>query len=152
VTELETLLHAGYRYAVALTGDAADADDLLQDAWLAMLRAEAPRTRRYLFRTLKNKYIDGYRRRQILDFEPLPEQLHAPAGPSLADRQTLMQGLAVLRPEEREALYLCAVEGHTAAEAADLLDRPRNTVLSLVHRGRARLRAWLGTTQKEALP
>jgi RNA polymerase sigma-70 factor (ECF subfamily) len=152
VSELQTLLHAGYRYAIALTGDAADAEDLLQDAWLGMLRADAPRTRRYLFRTIKNRYIDAYRRRQVLDFEPLPDQLTAPPTSSLADRDTLLRGLATLRPEEREALYLCAVEGHTAAEAGALLDRPRNTILSLVHRGRARLRAWLGATQKEALP
>ena len=69
VTELETLLHAGYRYAVALTGNEGDAEDLLQDAWLSMLRADAPRSRRYLFRTLRNKYIDVYRRRQVLDFD-----------------------------------------------------------------------------------
>ena len=148
----ETLLHDGYRYAIALTGDAGDAEDLLQDAWLGMLRAEGPRTKPYLFRCIKNRYIDGYRRRQVLDFEPLPDQLVAPPGHSLADRDTLLRALEVLRPEEREALYLCAVEGHTAQEAAQLLNRPRNTILSLVHRGRARLRAWLGTSAKEALP
>ncbi len=152
MTELETLLHAGYRYAVALTGDAAEAEDLLQDAWLGMLRAQAPRTRPYLFRSIKNRFIDGYRRRQVLEFEPLPDELVAPPGASLAYRDTLLRALEVLRPEEREALYLCAVEGHSASVAGELLDRPRNTVLSLVHRGRARLRAWLGTTDQETLP
>lgn len=152
MTELETLLHAGYRYAVALTGNEGDAEDLLQDAWLSMLRADAPRSRRYLFRTLRNKYIDVYRRRQVLDFEPLPEQLQAPPGADLANRDTLLRALEVLRPEEREALYLCAVEGHSAREAAELLDRPRNTVLSLVHRGRARLRSWLGASDQEVMP
>lgn len=152
MNELETLLHAGYRYAVALTGNEGDAEDLLQDAWLGMIRIDGPRTKPYLFRSIKNRYIDGHRRRQVLDFEPLPEQLQAPPGADLANRDTLLRALDVLRPEEREALYLCAIEGHTASEAAELLDRPRNTVLSLVHRGRARLRAWLGTSDQEALP
>lgn len=65
MNELETLLHAGYRYAVALTGNEGDAEDLLQDAWLGMIRIDGPRTKPYLFRSIKNRYIDGHRRRQV---------------------------------------------------------------------------------------
>ena len=53
------------------------------------------------------------------------------------DRVDLTQALSRLRPEEREAIYLQAVKGYTAAEAAELMDRPRGTVLSLIHRGKA---------------
>ncbi len=146
--ELEELLQRGYRYAVALCGDPAQADDLLQDAWTGLLQRDGPRTKAYLFRCIKNRWIDAYRRGQLVPFDELPDELAAPPGSSLADRDTLLRALEVLRPEEREALYLCAVEGHTAAEAGELLDRPRNTVLSLVHRGRARLRQWLGDEQE----
>ena len=48
--------------------------------------------------------------------------------------------LAFLRPEEREALYMNAVEGYSAREIAELTDRPRNTVLSLIHRGKKKFR------------
>ena len=51
--------------------------------------------------------------------------------------------LSQLRSEEREAIYLQVVQGYTAAEAAELMERPRGTVLSLIHRGKARLRMLL---------
>jgi len=59
----------------------------------------------------------------------------------------LQQGLAQLRPDEREAIYLQAVQGYTAAEAARLMDIPRGTVLSLIHRGKQRLRRILAVSE-----
>ena len=52
----------------------------------------------------------------------------------------LEKPLSRLREEEREALFLNVVEGYTAQEIAKLTDRPRNTVLSLIHRARFKLR------------
>jgi RNA polymerase sigma-70 factor (ECF subfamily) len=149
VDDLEDLLQRGFRYAVALCGDPATADDLLQDAWTGVLAAGGPRTKAYLFRAIKHRYIDRYRRAKVVPFEGLVDEPLAPPGADLAHRDTLIKALGVLRPEEREALYLCAVEGHTAAEAAELLEAPRNTVLSWVHRGRARIRDWLSASEEE---
>ena len=52
---------------------------------------------------------------------------------------------------ERELLYLAYVEGYTTQELADMTGRPRNTVLSQLHRARHKLRGALGDdTRKEA--
>ena len=44
---------------------------------------------------------------------------------------------------ERAVLVLSALEGYTAREIGELLDAPRGTILSLMHRTRAKLRRWL---------
>ena len=67
----------------------------------------------------------------------------------LAAQDEMDAALERLRPEEREALYLAAVEGYTASEIAKLTDRPRGSVLSLLHRAKARLRDVLRCKQEE---
>jgi RNA polymerase sigma-70 factor (ECF subfamily) len=56
--------------------------------------------------------------------------------------------LAGLRTPEREALYLNVVEGYTAKEIGRLTDTSRNTVLSLIHRAKEKLRAALEHEQE----
>ncbi|MBX2798374.1 MAG: RNA polymerase sigma factor [Myxococcales bacterium] len=148
------LLHRGFRYAMALTADDSQAEDLLQDAWTSVLAAEGRRDAPYLFRAIRSRWIDAHRRRKGVVLEILPESLAAGGdhGARVADHDALHKALATVRPEEREALYLCVVEGHTAAEAAEITGRPRNTVLSLMHRGRAKLRAWFSATDREVMP
>lgn len=46
-------------------------------------------------------------------------------------------------------LLLSAVEGYTAREIGEMLDLPRGTVLSLMHRARTKLRRWLDPRQSE---
>ena len=53
---------------------------------------------------------------------------------------TLDRALAALRPEEREVLFLHAVTGLTAREIATISDQLRSTVLSLLQRGRRKVR------------
>ena len=152
VTEMEDVLQRGYRYAFALTGDEPRAEDLLQDAWTSVLQAGGPRDKAYLFRSIRNRWIDHHRRSQVVAFEPMPDE--EPPGPpegDWADRDTMARALEILRPDEREALFLCVVEGHTAEEVAQRTGRPRNTVLSLLHRGRGRLKEWFEADAKEVV-
>ena len=153
--EVQDLLKRGYRYALSLCHDPARAEDLAQEAWASMLSAGGRRDKPYLFRAIRSRWIDAHRRRQVLSFEPLarPADLADDrTDPRDVDRAALQRAMATLRPQEREALYLCVVEGYSATEAAELMGCPRNTVLSLAHRGRARLRAWFASqTQQEAL-
>jgi len=142
---IESLLDTGYRYALALTHDPNDAADLVQDAVVAILRAGAPRKAGYLVRTIRNRFIDSCRRDQLVVMRPLDEVDEATALAALDEPLELGEtdlgpALARLRPQEREALYLTCVEGYTAQEVADLTGRPRGTVLSLMHRGRQKLR------------
>ena len=57
-----------------------------------------------------------------------------------ADRMDIEKMLEVIRPEEREVLYLSLVEGYTAQEIGEITDKPRGTVLTLAYRGKAKMR------------
>ncbi|MEZ4317777.1 MAG: RNA polymerase sigma factor [Myxococcota bacterium] len=156
--ETRILLQNGYRYALSLTHDKAFAEDLLQEAWAKMLKAGGPRHKGYLYAAIRNGFIDERRRNKVVSIVPteVPE-LYADAlvGADVRAerRQRLARALAVLRPEEREALYLNAVEGYTADEIGKLSETPRNTVLSLLHRARRKvLAAFDAETTQEVLP
>lgn len=143
---IEELLQAGFRYAYALTHHREDAEDLVQTAWLKLYQRYGEAGRKALFfTTIRNLYIDQYRRRQRIQFTTLnSEQAHLPACNGSAAQETgvtLEQLLAKLRDAEREALFLHVVEGYSTGEIAALTDRPRGSVLSLIHRGRQKLSA-----------
>ena len=66
--DLEPLLHSAFRYALALTHEPAEAQDLVHDACLSMLSASAGWGKAYLFAAVRNRYIDRYRRNRKLLF------------------------------------------------------------------------------------
>jgi RNA polymerase sigma-70 factor (ECF subfamily) len=144
------LVQRGYRFALCLTHHNAQAEDLVQDAWFAVLRAGKPFSREYLFATIRNRFIDLYRRSKVLGIEPLGEHVSPHADDPWAGDEPILVGngrleaaMARLRPEERAALYLSAVEGYTGRQIAELMDWPRGTVLSHIHRARIKLRRML---------
>ena len=65
------MLRQGYRFALSLTHDTARAEDLLQDAWVSVLRADGPQTPAYLITAIRSRYIDLYRRDLIAPMESL---------------------------------------------------------------------------------
>lgn len=141
--DLPALLHSGYRYALSLTHHRAQAEDLLQDAWVAVLQARGPQTRAYLFTAIRSRFLNQYRRERLVPMVPLDDTLteSADADPLLrSNPEDLDRALATLRPVERETLYLATVEEYTAQEIADLTNTARGTVLSLLHRTRQKLR------------
>ncbi len=150
---LQALMTRGYRFAMSLCGDPAQADDLTQDAWLSVRKARGPETPAYFFRAIRSRWIDTLRKPvlYVVTDEP-PDGEVAPIGQrQVDDRSELAPLLAALRPDEREVLYLCVVEGYSASEAGALIGKPRNTVLSLLHRGRARVREVLAD-EREVMP
>jgi len=140
------LLQAGFCYGLALTASRPDAEDLVQEAWYRLCRRHGRvKNRSLLFVAIRNLYIDRMRRHALVVFESLDvaneaadDRLDVFAGVIAA--RDLEVPLAALRSEEREALFLAVVEGHTAAEIAALTGRSRGTVLSLIYRARAKLR------------
>ncbi len=159
---LEDLLQRGYRFAFSLSHDAARAEDLLQEAWVSVLRADGPHTRGYLFATIRSRFVDQYRRALIVPTESLDSQPNVAAEVeavfwsepcrSAPTHAALHRAMGLLRTEERAVLVLSAVEGYTAREIGEMLDAPRGTVLSLMHRTRAKLRCWLQDNPKEETP
>ena len=142
----EELLQSGFQYAYALTHHYHDAEDLVQAAWLKLhQRYGTVTTKALFFTTIRNLYIDQYRRRKRIRFITLTsEHEHFSASGKTAREETKVateQMLAKLRDIEREALFLHIVEGYSANEIATLTGRPRGTVLSLIHRSRKKLAA-----------
>lgn len=156
---LDDLLNAGFRYAMSLTHDPVEAEDVLHDALASVLRKHGPLERAYLFTSIRNRYIDLYRREKRLTFVALEgdrEENESPRELPSTDRwempdfigeATLREAMATLRVEEREAMYLNVVEGYTVQEISEMTDRPRGTILSLLHRTRAKLRRKLGESE-----
>ncbi len=146
---LAELLHSGYRYALSLASDQSRAEDVLQDAWLAVLKANGPHTRQYLFSAVRTRFLNVYKRELLLSIVPLddvPEHelsIHELDMSDYLDHKLLEQALSGLRSIERESLFLMVVEGYTAQEIADLTLQSRNTVLSHVHRAKRKVRDFL---------
>ena len=150
VEDLDELFQRGFRYALALAHEPDRAADLLQDACVACLRARAPWRSGYLFSAIRSRFIDQYRRRMLSVVESIGdadalERAGAAQDPRddevfRADLDSLDRALGDLRAEEREALYLAAVEGYSAREIAEATGRPRGTILSVIHRARRKLR------------
>lgn len=139
---LTTLLQQGYRYALSLTHHTAKAEDLLQDAWIAVIQANGPHEKGYLFSAIRTRFYNMYKREQLVPMLPLesiqesiPEQ-HDPAISAQHgfEDPRLEKALAQLRGIEREVLYLSAVEGYTAQEITTLTGQARGTVLSMLSR------------------
>lgn len=157
--ELQELIGAGYRYACALRVDPADAEDLVQESWLKVVKAYGPNpSKAVLIRAIRNLYIDHFRHAQRFQHISIND---APLGLSddnaersvsdVGDPQ-LNRCLAKLRVAEREALFLTVVEGYTAEEVAKLTNSPRGTVLSMIHRARMKLRTYLMEEEGRVAP
>ena len=144
--ELDELLNRGFRYATSLIHDRARAEDLLQEACLRISRKGGPWRIEYLITVIRNVAIDRYRRNSKMRFEPLSDvaSREDPIGEARDGfGDEMHHALGRLRNEERELLFLFAVEGYTATELAVLTDRPRGTILSMIHRAKKKLRDML---------
>jgi RNA polymerase sigma-70 factor, ECF subfamily len=139
-----------YRAAYLVVHDAYAAEDIVQEAFLAALRALDRFDRRrpfgpWLHRIVVNRAIDWSRaralRREVGEF-PHPD----PAGPPPAGHrysEDVAAALSALPPEQRAVVVLRYVLGYTPGEIAKLLGFPRGTVNSRLRRGLDRLAAEL---------
>lgn len=151
---LAVLLQHGYRYALSLTHDPSKAEDLLHEAWIAVLRAGGPLKKGYLFSAIRTRFLNQNKRERLVPFVPLDEfreETLTPSGPHF-DQENLETALSTLRPVEREALYLSVVEGYTAEEIAKRTKQPRGSVLSLIHRSKQKLRRFFGYEIRKVKP
>ena len=140
------------RFAVALTGSAADGDDLVQDTVERALRSLhqwEPGTRldNWLFRIAKNRFIDGrrsHRRRSSVIMEAPEEAASAYTDGIRATEARLalkdvIHNLQNLPIEQREALALVVIEGVSYRDASDILGIPIGTLTSRIARAREAL-------------
>ena len=137
------LVQAGFRYALSLTHQKQDAEDLVQQAWLNLSKRYGKvENQAILYTTIRNQFYDICRRSRIVAFESMEEsteQSEPQKTENPAAKSDLDQLLGTLTSREREAIYLNCVEGYTAREISDQTVEPRGTILSLIARGKKKL-------------
>lgn len=155
----QTLAHipALRRYARLLTGQAAHADDLVQDTleracakW--SLWRPGTELRSWLLTLMHNLYFNRRRDWRHDDghasLDDVGEPMHEPLA-RFGEAMDMQRALQRMSPILREVLLLVTVEEYTYAETARLLDIPIGTVMSRLHRAREQLR---GLVQGDTAP
>jgi RNA polymerase sigma-70 factor (ECF subfamily) len=151
--------HSGriYGLAVRMLGNTADAEDLLQEIFLAAHRKlESFRGESalgtWLYRLATNQILDYVRSRAartgqmtdgLDDASTLPDALGHRLGDRAIDRLDLERALAQLPAGCRAAFVLHDVEGLEHSEVAEVLGIAEGTSKSQVHKARLRLRRLL---------
>jgi RNA polymerase sigma-70 factor, ECF subfamily len=150
-------------FARRLTGNDADADDLVQAVFERAFRSwrelrEPAACRAWLFRIARNLFLDGRRasavRSQLTlaaDTETSESALIVPA--ETVERLTgreLETALGHLPADQREALLLCDLWGFRYAEIAEIVRSPIGTVRSRIARARNRMSTLLHKTIRES--
>jgi RNA polymerase sigma factor (sigma-70 family) len=147
-----------YNFAFRLTNDEDDANDLVQDTYLKAYRfinsfQEGTNAKAWLFRILKNSFINDYRKKskepskvdyqeveavynsnEDAEFESTSDLRIEAVQDLIGDEVAMaLNGLPV---DFRTVIILCDIEGFTYEEMAKILDIPIGTVRSRLHRAR----------------
>lgn len=155
--EIVPHLDAMYNFALRLTSDPSDAEDLVQDTIVKAFRffssyEKGTNAKAWLFRILKNSYINNYRKQSKqpnqVDYDEVSEfyetiRADRTDTSDLEDKMfrelvddDISQALEELPEDFRTVVLLCDVEGFTYEEIANMLDVPIGTIRSRLHRGR----------------
>ena len=154
-----------YSHALRLTKNPADAEDLVQETYLKGYKAfnsfkDGTNLRAWLFRILTNSFINDYRKKQrsfdeheVEDIEALNTlssadyssntHLGISAEDALFERLTddeIQTAIDSLPETYKDVVLLADVQGFSYKEIADILDVPDGTVMSRLHRARAKLK------------
>jgi len=124
------------RAAYLLTGDHQAAEDLVQDTYVVLVRrwqkSGALDPEAYVRRILYSRFVDGWRRRRLLElpWASPPDAAGADEARTATDRLTLKGALARLTPRQRAVLVLRFYEDLTESQAAEALGISTSTVKS----------------------
>jgi RNA polymerase sigma-70 factor (ECF subfamily) len=149
-SDLEALFRAhwpsAWRAAFLVVHDAAAAEDIAQEAFLAAIRNLDRFDRRrpfrpWLHRIVVNRAIDWARARTLRAELELADAPAPAASPDVGS--DFVEALRRLSPEHRAVIVLRHLLGYTPGEIARLLDLPRGTVNSRLRRGLDQLRETL---------
>ena len=131
-----------YRAALAILGDAQEAEDAVQDTFLKFLEkapAELDSPPAWLMRVLVNGCRDrlraAWRRRSVPLWESLP-------APEPEERQELEE-IFSLPPADRAVIHLFYYEDYSVAQIGRILKKNESTVRSLLYRARKMLKEYM---------
>jgi RNA polymerase sigma-70 factor (ECF subfamily) len=159
---IEPYLKRLFGYAFSLVRDPHRAEDLVQECALRALSArntpaDEPAYKTWLFRILKNAFVDRFRREQTAAD-------HLAAAGGIGDMEfwqgderfittlTVKIEMEKLPPPQQEILGLIDIAGLSYAEAAQFLGVPVGTVMSRVSRARRALLEAVGSSNVQELP
>jgi RNA polymerase sigma-70 factor (ECF subfamily) len=141
-----------YRVALSLLHNAAEAEDVVQDAFVRVLEREGDlagitEIRPWLVRIAWNLALDRIRKRRPDQMEDLFAaslvSSEVPADHALAEAQQIaavMRAIKKLPRLEQQALLLSAMDELSTAEIAVILGKTESSIRSLLFRARAHLR------------
>ncbi len=150
-TLVRRYLKRAYAVSQRMLGNASDAEDAVQDAFLRALeriaqcgpgRAFGP----WFFRILITQGLNFQRSAKVRRTEALPEELHghSEGGDILAERAEVRAAfrtaLDALPAAQRTIVQLSDIEGYGSGELATMLDMPAGTVRWHLHQARKQLR------------
>ena len=159
-----------YRRALRMTHNRADAEDLLQDTMMHAYAGfqsfrQGTNLNAWLHRILTNMYINSYRKKQrrpalypaeeITDQQLADSAEHSSRGLRSAEDEaldtlpdTVIKAAMQALPEQfRMVVYYADVEDLQYTQIAEIMDTPKGTVMSRLHRGRQQLRSLLNDVQ-----
>ena len=133
-------------YLVRVSGNAALADDLMQESYLRFLCASRPEGgevnyRRYLFRIATNLLRDHWRKPLAACIEDVPERFLAARDEleRIDTRAILDPAMARMRPRERQLLWLAHAEGYSHREIAEITGLNAAGIRLLLFRARRKI-------------
>jgi len=156
-----------YGAAMKMARNPQDAQDLVQETFAKAFASfgtftEGTNLKAWLYRIMTNSYINVYRKKQREPYLGAVDELEdwqlggAESTTAMSSRSAeaeaidrtpsgvVTEALNALPEDFRMVVYLADVEGFSYQEIAEIVDRPIGTVMSRLHRGRARLRQALG--------
>lgn len=143
-----------YRTAYRVTGNSEDAEDVLQNLFVQLLRKDLPaeferNPKAYLYRAAVNLSLNMIRTHARRSTSDVLLEIEDPSSRGEAEiSETLRHALGELGRKAAEILILRHVHGYSDAEIARLLGTTRGTIAVSLFRSRARLRksirAYLG--------
>lgn len=133
-----------FRTAYRITGNAADAEDVLQTIFMRLLRRESwasvvEKPESYLRRAAVNASVDLLRTRQTEQSVPLSDLPGSAAGSSSELKDCLRRALARLTPRSAEIFALRYFEEYTNPQIAQALNMSQVLVAVTLHRTRRQL-------------
>lgn len=158
-----------HRFGMRLTGNRADADDLVQETYLKAYRFwdkydQGTNIRAWLFRILKNSFITLYRKESktpdMVDYSdmmrPTSAEYDSVDANGLQEQvfdnlldDDVTSAVSGLPEDFRTVVILCDIEGLTYGEISRFVDCPLGTVRSRLHRGRRLLHLKLSEYAKD---
>lgn len=152
-----------FRAAYRITGNAADAEDVLQTVFMRLLRREdqpdlSNSAGSYLHRAAVNAALDMLRRRKrarAVDLDDVGDQLIDTVNQPERNRgnrelsRRLREALTHLSPRQAEIFTLRYLEGLGNLEIARMLGSSQTSIAVILHRARHRLQKELGSLQGE---